>query len=724
MRVSICSWLLLWVVGNARTSIYCPLSALDAVPRFDVFCTRTKPCNDVDIYCPASSYTDLLWLDCNGAHACVNVSVYTSVSSHVRCRGRSGACEDVNVHCGDVESIINETIAQTLFSDENYDLDPISCKFRHLVPFATQNTFFGCYGSNVGECISTGITDHSYSDSQLHCGTTNTPCVMDCRTSSTCTNNQIRCAASDPSLCQCEYGTNCDGVEFIYPGDSIATTSAQTETETETETTTTSSSVSTTTTQIVSTDSTDFDAEAAKQPVCYYAPMHSDDYISDMILAANHCNTYRGTSSEESYKVSCNNAGSSAGVIHYFSDAKCTQPVESNSGTSNYPCIVTNSVKKSQVASITRYIMKGANKCTSEADVLATATESSTYYLSMGSCAAYGHETKMWHQFTCQNGVLSHSLYSSSNCNDQSFVTSDGYINGACQVNIHGIGQMQTQYLQINCSVYGYSSNSDTTTSKAPISSTTTSQVTQSSTTTTEQTSQTSTNKEATTTQASTSISGGTISTAQPETGSTTTTQKSSATTSAATTSAATNSDATATSTSDAATSTATVSTSTTASGSVSSSTSALVSNSMTTTMDLDETNEEITNYQHNDKKSALKVWQLVLVIVLPCIAISVACFIFAFAIQRWRNGHEEKHGQLSDEENQLVMNAPKDFQTTTDFQITTETQVTTGIIEAEEEEEEEEHQHNKSISAQSTDLAIIPSEIAQLNTAVEGDQL
>jgi len=217
------------VLVKARTQLVCPLSS--GASSFKVLCSIDNPCQDVDIYCPADSNTKELWVDCNGAHACVNVNIYSSVNSQIRCRGRTGACQSMNIYCGSVASMVESLNVGLSFSDNN---NPVSCQFRHMDSRVTLDTFFGCYG-DVDECNSAANGDNAYTDSTMFCATTNgIPCLMKCQTETSCMNNEMECQSADSSLCQCQPDTNCANVLFVDPQDLVTTTSLNTETPTTT----------------------------------------------------------------------------------------------------------------------------------------------------------------------------------------------------------------------------------------------------------------------------------------------------------------------------------------------------------------------------------------------------------------------------------------------------------------------------------------------------------
>jgi hypothetical protein len=168
----------------------------------------------VDIYCPSNAATEFLWVNCNGPHACVNVSVYSSISANVVCRGRQGACENVNFYCGDVSSLLEGSSDQSLFtSTDGQSVSPINCKFRHLAPHVTQNSYFGCYGDDIEECKSTAIVDYAYSGSQMYCDTnTDSSCNMICLSDYSCTDNEIECTSANADHCHCQPESNCNEV--------------------------------------------------------------------------------------------------------------------------------------------------------------------------------------------------------------------------------------------------------------------------------------------------------------------------------------------------------------------------------------------------------------------------------------------------------------------------------------------------------------------------------
>jgi hypothetical protein len=162
----------------------------------------------------------MLLVDCNGPHACSDVNIYSSVSSTVRCRGRSSACDNINYYCGDMTSVLEGPLFAAS-TDRS-----ISCKFQHLTAYGTVNSFFGCYG-DVKECTSTAITDYAFTDSGMYCDTDNTPCVIDCETSASCMNDVLECTTENSHLCQCKNNENCDSVRIGPPQALIATDDPQ-----------------------------------------------------------------------------------------------------------------------------------------------------------------------------------------------------------------------------------------------------------------------------------------------------------------------------------------------------------------------------------------------------------------------------------------------------------------------------------------------------------------
>jgi len=210
-----------WSLGLAvqeRTQVFCSSSSSSSP--FKVLCSIDKPCNDVDIYCSGDTSTQELWVDCNGAHSCVGLNIYSSKDTLIRCRGRTGSCQNMNIYCGEVASMVESLDNGVSFSDNS---NAVSCQFRHMDSRVTLTTSFGCYG-NVAQCTSSANGYLSLTDSSMICDTTNgTPCVMQCSTDNSCMDNSIDCETSDSSLCQCQPAVNCQNVLITSP--TMSTTS-------------------------------------------------------------------------------------------------------------------------------------------------------------------------------------------------------------------------------------------------------------------------------------------------------------------------------------------------------------------------------------------------------------------------------------------------------------------------------------------------------------------